>query len=1172
MKKKPSEWYSPRAGIAKIFLIMKLITFFLLVAFTATSANSYSQSAKFSLLMNDVTVKDVFQQIEEKSEFIFLYNEKSVDLNRRTSVRVKDDTVESVLEQIFKGTGNSWRIYDRQIVVLAKNETENSSGLKNRIEDATPQPQLREVTGSVKDTRGLPLPGVTVMIKGTSIGTITSADGSFSLRIPLNADILLFSFVGMKPQEVPVDGRTNFSISLEEETFGLDEVVAVGYGVQKKKLVTGATLQVKGENIEQLNTVSVLGALQSQSPGVYITQSSGQVGEGYNINIRGLGTTGSSTPLYVIDGVAGGSLNSLNPSDIESIDILKDAASAAIYGARAANGVVLVTTKRGKSGQLKVSYDGYYGVQNAITNGVTPLNAEQYMEIINKALLTQDKSGSLLYNWSQELPAAMLTSIQNGTWKGTNWLEEGMQKNSPISSHAVNLIGGSDQSRFSLGFSYLMQEGTIGFPATPHYDRYTVRLNSEHTLWKKEGRDIIRFGENIVMSRYSKSGVSIGSMYSNNVRNLLKATPLLPVYNAEGNYYVYRDMVKDGWLFDQGMVNPLAQLEYTRKDRNSITNRMQSNAFLEILPLKELIFRSNVGYNLYQNSYRYYVPTYVLSSRTSNETDDVTQGQSWNANWTWENTINYTMDINDNAFDFLVGQSVEKWGIGESLHVKNSNSLFPGSYDHAYISNTQGLDNTNTEISGEPAVAGALASFFGRVNYNYKERYLASIITRYDGSSNFARGNRWGFFPSVSAGWVVTEESFMAGAIESLDFFKLRGSWGQNGNCNIDNFQYLATIAFNTKAYFFDDKNNPITGAYPDILPNKDVTWETSEQLNLGFDARFFNSHLSINFDWYTKKTKDWLVVAPTLASYGTGAPFINGGDVENRGVELALNWNDKLSGDFSYNVSLNLGHNKNNVLRLANEEGIIHGPQSVIAENTTESFRVQVGYPMGYFWGYKTLGVFQNQAQIDEFLANGGVTKQSKPVPGDLIFQNTDGSNRIDEDDKTFIGNPHPDFTGSLSFSLAWKGLDLSVTAYGAFGHQILKSYRSYSDTPNDNYTTDVYTKYWTGEGSTNRYPAFSYGKHDNFVDLSDIYVEDADFVKLSNITLGYNINNAWKSLPISKFRIYVTAQNLFTISGYTGMDPEVGYGAGYSWASGIDTGYYPSSRTILAGVNIKF
>lgn len=1027
------------------------------------------------------------------------------------------------------------------------------------------------VKGVVSDAEE-PLVGVSVIEKGTVNGTSTDVDGAYSLTVKEDA-VLEFSFIGFTSQLVRVVRNRNlYNITLVEDDVWLNEVVVVGYGVQQKKLVTGATIQVKGDDIERLNTTSVLGALQSQTPGVYITQSSGQVGENYKVNIRGLGTASSNDPLYVIDGVPGGSINALNPSDIESIDILKDAASAAIYGARAANGVLLVTTKQGKSGKTKVSYDGYFGVQNAITNGVRPANAKEYMTLINKALMTQDPSGGLIYKWEDELPSDLLTAINNGSWNGTDWLKESMVKDAPLASHSVNLTGGSDYSRFAMGFSYLSQTGTIGYPATPEYNRYTARINSQHSLWKKDGRDIITFGENVVYSNYDKKGVQIGAMYSNNIRNLLKMTPLLPAYNEEGDYYIYKDMQEKGWLFDQAVNNPLAQLDYTRSRRNSISRRLQSNAYLEIAPLKNLTFRSSVGYHFDQNSSRSYVPEYILSAKTANPTDDVNQAQSWSSQWTLENTLNYNFSFSDHNINSLIGQSVEKWGFGESLDAKNSYSLFPGSFDHAYIDNTQGLDTTNSEIGGSPNSDGSLASFFGRVNYNYQERYLASLVMRADGSSNFSRGNRWGYFPSLSAGWVLTSEEWMRWSDSWLNFFKLRGSWGQNGNCNIDNFQYLATIAFNTNAYYYDDKATPSTGGYPDLLANKDVTWETSEQLDFGFDARFLKSKLGVNFDWYRKTTKDWLVVAPTLLLYGAGAPYINGGDVQNKGVELALTWNDKIGTDLTYGLSLNMAHNANEVLRLANSEGIIHGPEAVIAENTTESFRVQVGYPMGYFWGYKTLGVFQNQSQIDQWVADGNVVRQDVAKPGDLIFHDNNGDGKINADDKTMIGNPHPDFTGSFNFNVAYKGFDLSLTAYGAFGMQILKSYRSYSDTPNDNYTNKDVTKYWDGEGSTNKYPAFAYGKNINFLDISDIYLEDADYVKLSNITLGYDFTKGFRNLPFSRLRLYLTAQNLFTITGYTGMDPEIGFSADTNWASGIDSGYYPGSRTLLVGLNLTF
>ncbi len=1142
-----------------LFLIKTTFLLFVVGVFNSQAINSYALNTQLTVLENEIELADLFEKIENESDFYFFYSNDQIDRHQKVTVNLDNKTIFEILDNVLADTNIAYHVNNR-VINLSISENE----------ELDQQTSMKTVKGTVTDNLGDPIIGAYIIEKGTSNGTITDKSGNYSIIVSPNS-ILTFSYISFLTDEVQVNDRSVIDISLTPDIAELTEVVVVGYGVQKKKLITGATVQVKGDRVERLNTTSVLEALQSQTAGVYIMQSSGQVGENYKINIRGLGTTGNNEPLYVVDGVAGGSLNSLNPSDIESIDILKDAASAAIYGARASNGVILITTKQGQAGDFRISYDTYYGVQNAITNGVTPLNAKQYMEIINKALLTQDGTGALNYDWTVELPERMLNSINNGTWKGTNWLEEGQKKNAPLASHAINLIGGTDLSKFSMGFSYLTQDGTIGYPATPHYDRYTLRINSQHAIYKHKDRDLIRFGENIVLSKYNKSGVSIGSMYSNNVRNLLKTTPLLPLYNDGGDYYIYQDMLNDEWKFDQGVVNPIAQLDYTRGSRESTTNRLHSNFYLEILPIDNLIIKTSAGYKYYQSSNRSYVPSYQLSSKTINDTDDITQGQSWNTSWSWENTVNFNFDTDNSNIDFLVGQSIEKWGYGQRVSVKNSNSLFPGSFDHAYIDNSQGLDNTNTSISGSPVTNGALSSFFGRINYNYQEKYLASVVSRYDGSSNFARGNRWGFFPSISAGWVLSEEEFMENILNK-NFFKLRGSWGQNGNCEIANFQYLATIAFDTNAYYFHDKNNPTSGAFPDILANKDVTWETSEQLNLGFDARFLKSKLGINFDWYVKKTKDWLVVAPILATYGTGAPYINGGDVENRGSELVLTWDDNINKDLRYNVIFNFANNKNKVLRLANEEGIIHGPDAVIAENTTESFRVEVGYPMGYFWGYKTLGVFQNQAEIDKFLADGGVTKQKNPVPGDLIFQNTNGDDVIDEDDKTKMGNPHPKFTGGLNLNVNWKALDLSIAAYGAFGHQILKSYRSFSDTPNDNYTTDVYTKYWTGEGSTNRYPAFAYGKNDNFIDISDIYVENGDYVKISNITLGFDVTKVTNILPFSQFRIYITGQNLFTITNYSGMDPEVGYGAGYNWASGIDCGYYPSSKTIMGGINLKF
>ena len=1032
-----------------------------------------------------------------------------------------------------------------------------------------------QVKGVVLDTSDQPIIGATVIESGTqSNGTLTGADGSFAITITQGASLRI-SYVGYKTVTVKPTAGKSVQVILEEDAEVLNDVVVVGYGTQRKKLVTGATVHVTSENIEAVNAVDAFGALQSLASGMNIVLNSGQPGEGYKVTIRGMGSAGSNTPLYVVDGVPGANIDDLSPNDIESIDILKDAASSAIYGARASNGVILVTTKKGKPGRIQVTFDGYLGWQNPNTNDVTPLNAKQYMEINDKAYQIQ---GVATYDWATLIPK-QYAQIMNGTWNGTNWLEETTIDNAPMHNASINIMGGSDISRFSLGFSKYHQTGTIGWPADPKFDRYNVRLNSDYSLMRSKGRDVLKFGENINFSTTKKKGVSIGGIYGNSIRNLLAMSPLLPAYNENGDFYEYADIQADGWDFSAEMANPLAQMKYDNGNSYSKGWRLQTNFFLEFVPIKGLTWRTSAGWLYRHRESRSYVPVYELSSKKSNPNDDVTQSQSYSIRWSLENTLNYVKTFGNHNVDVLLGQSVEKWGYGNGVSATNSNSLFPGSFDHAYIDNANVVDAAFTSISGSPEAEGALSSFFGRVNYNYAETYLLSLVLRADGSSNFARGHRWGYFPSISAGWVISNEKFMEKTKNWLDFLKIRASWGQNGNCNISNFQYLATIDLNDP-YYFDNKDNPGIGAYPNILPNEDVKWETSEQLDFGFDARFLNNRLGVAFDWYKKTTKDWLVRAPMLLSYGTNAPYVNGGDIENKGYEIQLSWNDKIGKDFVYGITFNFSHNKNEVTRLANSEGIIHGGSNAIAQNTAELYRLEVGYPIGYFWGYEMEGIIQNEADLQDYINRncGGDKKNSLQgeslQPGDVKFVDYNGNGKIDtgDADKTMIGDPNPDFTMGLNINLSYRGFDFALNGYGSFGQQVAKSYRQFSDHPDDNYCTDVYTKYWTGEGSTNEYPRFSDGKTANMSEISRVWIEDADFFKISRISLGYDFKKLYSKLPVQKCRLYVSLSNYFCFTGYSGMDPEVGFGNGTSWASGIDCGYYPSSRSFQVGMNITF
>lgn len=1027
------------------------------------------------------------------------------------------------------------------------------------------------VKGTVSDSYG-PMVGVSIIEKGTSNGTTTDLDGNFTITVSDNATLVISS-IGYATQEVAA--APQLTIFMKEDSEFLEETVVVGYGVQKKKLVTGSTVQVKGDDLAAMNTVSALGALQSQTPGVNITVNNGQPGEGFKVNIRGLGTTGDSEPLYVIDGVAGGDINSLNPSDIETIDVLKDAASAAIYGARAANGVILVTTKQGKEGKMQVSYDMYYGWQNLYKRPAT-LTAQETMAMADEKAF---QDGNPAINWEGRLGAKTWKRLQEG-WKGTDWVEAILVPNAPTQNHALNIAGGTEISKFSGGFSYTDQNGILGKPVASHYNRYTARLNSDHVLLRSGDRDVIKVGENLTFYYSTKTGIGQLMRDYNDIRNAITSSALLPMYDDEGNLYDRKDKEADGWVYASNEANPVLVMKSAHGNNLSRNYGITATAYTEIMPWSWLKYRGAFSYRMTAGSSRSLTVPYHAAGNTGSDAYKVDQSASLGHRISWENTLLFTMPKQGkHSFDALLGQSFEKTAVGERMSVSNSapdGSQLPtmqGDMAHAWITNTAN-SLTATEIGGSPWPEWALLSFFGRANYNYADRYMATVILRADGSSNFARGHRWGFFPSVSAGWVVSEEAFMEKTRDWLSFLKVRFSWGQNGNQSISNFQYLSPVAFDpSHTYNFGNTilNTTATkpvGAYATNLANPDVTWETSEQFDLGVDTRFLRSRLSLTADYYVKYTRDWLVPAPVLATAGTGAPYVNGGDVRNEGVELSLGWNDHVNQDFHYGMNVNFSYNKNIVTRIANDEGILHGDAEVLDHGGSEFYRAQEGFPIGYFWGYKTAGVFQNQQEIDEWIAAGNGVAQTDPQPGDLKIVDYHKDGVIDDSDKTMIGNPHPDFRLGVSANFGWRGLDASVTLNGAFGHQIVYGYRSS--------TTDAFD-HWTGEGTSNRFPRVGTGATGG-KSVTDTVLENGDFLRIQNLSLGYDLKHLIKKLPFQQLRLYVSAQNLYTFTKYPGLDPEVGfggnnlYGGGNSWVSGIDLGSYPLARTYLVGLNFKF
>lgn len=1034
--------------------------------------------------------------------------------------------------------------------------------------------QQVSLKGIVVDKNDEPLVGASVITGegNAATGVTTDIDGRFVIMVAPGSRLAV-SYIGYEPTTVTVrPGETSVRIVMQESSAMIDAVVAVGYGVQKKKLVTGATLQVQGDDIASRNTVSPIGALQGQTPGVNIMSYGGKPNAGYKVNIRGVGTNGDANPIVVIDGLVGSldNLNALNPNDIESLDVLKDAASTAIYGARAANGVILVTTKHGQDGRTNITFDAYVGWSN-IAKRPQMLNAQEYMYIYDVARMYE---GNAPNNWESIVPADIWERLQNG-WTGTDWLDMMIGKNAPQQSYNLGISGGSSKGSYSMGLGYTSQEGVILRDyMESKFERLTARINSEYNLIQVGKRNLVKFGENLILAYNNSNGldaVSTGGAWSNTIRQALKASPLFPCYDDEGEWYVGAS-----WLNDS-QANPVRGGTRGGIDQcNSKSYSARGNFFLQIEPIDRLVFRTTLGFGYSGYTSRSYSTPYNDTPFGSVTVDRISQSSGNDFAWSWENTLSYNFSVEKNNFTALIGMSAEKWGYGEGLSASRTSNTF-GDWLHAYLSNGTSLatEPGAWDMSGWPSGRGAINSYFGRVNYDYDGKYMATVTLRADGSSNFARGHRWGYFPSVSAGWNIDRESFMESAREWVDQLKIRASWGQNGNCNISNFQYLATIAVGGADYFFgDDKVDKIIGSYPDKIANPDLTWERSEQWDVGVDARFFRNRLGFTFDWYRKITKDWLVSAPILASYGTGAPVINGGDVENRGIELGLTWNDNV-GDFSYSIGANMAYNRNEVTRLANDKGTINGPGDAVLQNSTYISRIEVGQPIGFFYGYKTLGVFQNQEQIDNYKDKDGNLIQPTAKPGDLIFYDRDGDGQISDNDKMKIGDPHPDVTLGINIQLSWKGFDLGISGYGALGQQIANGYRDHTSSGYDNWTYNLASQVWHGEGTSNRYPRPSTSSHINWQYISDIYVDDADYFRLQNLTIGYDFKRLFPNIPLARLRFYVAANNLFTITGYKGFDPEIGTDGnwgGTSWVQGVDQGFYPSSRTFLVGVNLSF
>jgi TonB-linked SusC/RagA family outer membrane protein len=1121
-----------------------------LLLFCTFSISGNVLSQKVSLDLQNVTIRQAFDEIETLTGYKFFYLAEQIDDTRRIDLHASDQTVEDIILELFNKESIRYKIFENNLVVITPATKILQQGIT--------------VVGSVKSgMTNIPLPGVNVVEKGTMNGTTTDLDGNFTITVKNEDALLVFSYVGYLPEEKTIGGQTILNISMTEDITSLEEVVVIGYGVQKKKLNTGATINIKGDEIQKLNTATPMDALKGISAGVSVIQNNGVPGSGTKVLIRGAGTIDNAKPLYIVDGISVADIDFLAPSDIESIDVLKDAASAAIYGSRAANGVILVTTKRGNFEKKPViSYNFYYGWQR-IAKKPESLNAQEYVKLMDEAQANSDLEPldweSLVPNWAE---------IESGENKGTKWFEEVYNENAPVQDHSVNIYGGNKGSMYALGFNYFTQEGIIGKQINNVYKRINIRLNSEHKLINHNDRNILKVGQNLSYSNFKKPAIRTGDLYSNDLHNMLVTSPLLPMYAIDSSDRSYPYHYAIDW--NPFQANPVALMIYQSKYKTNNNNVLVGNVYLDIEPLKNLVFHSSYGFNSRFGSSRSWRPAYELAEASLELRDNVAQ-QTWlGYTWTWTNTLAYSFNVAKNHnISVMVGQESTKNSINERLSTSNDSSVF-NDYEHAYISNTEVMNIAYINIEGRDDFGWAMLSYFGRLSYDYKETFLATFVLRADGSSNFTEDNRWGIFPSVSLGYILSNHSFIQ-KIPGLNYFKLRGSWGQNGNQDIAQFQYLSSLSTSYSDYVFgtDYKTRSI-GAYPARVPNPDVTWETSEQTDLGFDARFLNNKLELNFDLYKKVTSDWLVVAPQLATNGTSAPYINGGEISNKGLELVLNWKES-RGEFRYGANFSWAHNKNEVVAIANDEGIIHGASHVLITNTAELFRAEVGYPIGYFWGYKTNGIIQNEVEAANYVNSVGTPYFKNTKPGDVRFVDLNNDGVINEEDKTMIGDPNPDNIFGIQLNGEYKGFYAFINAYAHTGQQIAKSYRTGGSKAN---FTPPDLGRWHGEGTSDRLPRLDASYHQrNNLWVSDIYIYDADFLRISDLTFGYDVGRLVSKSLLQEARIYFSVKNLHTFTKYSGLDPEVGYGpTGFNWASGIDLGLYPASKTYMVGLNLKF
>jgi TonB-linked SusC/RagA family outer membrane protein len=1135
------------------------ITFVQLFLSVVVSSMAYSSSLnaqnildkKVSISFTNSSLKKVLNQLQKNDNVKFIYSNSTIDVNQQVSVNADNLALKTVLDQLLNNNGITYQVVNDRIVL---GKTANVTNVTTTPATTAASKVAVPITGKVVDQAGQTVIGASVLEKGTNNGVTTDINGNFKLNVAGPNSVLVIAYIGFSSQEVVVGDRASINVTLVENVKNLNEVVVVGYGTQKRGSITGAISSVKASDLQDQQLTRVDDALRGRTSGVNVVQSSGAPGSAPTVRVRGVTSINNSDPLYVIDGVVvDGGLDLVNPNDVESIDVLKDAA-ASIYGSRGSNGVIFITTKKGKQGPPKVSYNGYVGWQGPVSKPEL-VNAQQYATLRNQAVTNDFVPGP-----GKVLTLPFANPAQYGT--GTNWQDQIFSNSAMIQNHNLSINGANDKASYYTSFGYLDQKGIV-MPDISSYKKFTFTVNTSF-----KPKKWLTIGENFTYSyTRNRNNLNTNSVFGGPLSSSLNLDPITPVVvtdvNGQPNASVYSNpnIVRNAQGLPYGISNYVSQeitnpLAYTQTQNGNYgyATNLLGNAFIEVEPIKGLKLRSQISGKQAFFGSESFTPIYFLNSSTGNlSSTRFYRANNRNLSWNLDNTATYTRTFGKHTVSALLGQSAQQ------LSEQGVNGTFLGlpvsTFDQASPGYT--LANINKIANGYDAQPYTLASLFARVTYDFDGKWLFTGIIRRDGSSKFGSNNVYGIFPSAQVGYVMSKESWFP-QNTFVDYFKLRGSYGIVGNeRSLNAFQYTSTVSGGRNYIFGNDVNN--VGYSPNAPQNPDLKWEETRTANIGFDATFFND-LTVSFDIYQKKTKGMLqqVQLPSYAGFAS-QPSANIGDMENKGVELNLGYNNKI-GNVSYNVGGNISYNHNEVTYLGTQINFL--TVGSVQSTNYEIGRTAVGQPVGAFYGFEELGTFKSQADIDNYKSSTGALIQPNAKPGDFKWKDNNNDGKIDASDRTYLGNPLPTFTYGINFGANYKNFDIKVFGQGVWGNKIYQAYRRL-DIATANYPIAALDA-WTPTNANSNYPRLTDSDpNSNFRNPSNFYLQNGAYFRIKTLQLGYSLPSSFlKKADIQRARVFLSSNNLATITGYKGYDPEI--------SGGIDMGIYPQARTFMVGLDI--